>query len=208
MAMATAAQGAIGLVGGAAKFFEGRKMQQEANKNIAAFKWDELQNVGESLQVSTLGSDLAVEENARNTATAVDSLRGGGNRALVGGLGRIMSQSDNVARKAGADLDMQQKEIDKITANDSVRIRDMKETRQTDELAGYGAQLNAGMDLKQQGISNVMNAVGTIGQGASGLLDGGIKAAAPAPAATATEAANPKGGSNASGMNYGMGGRQ
>lgn len=179
MAIATAAQGALGLVGGATKFFEGRKMQREAQKKIDAFEWNDLENVHKNQQVSTLGSDLLREENARVTATTTDALRGGGNRAIVGGLGKVVAQSNTVNREAAADLDKQQKQIDFAKAQDDVRIREMIEKRQSDELQGYGQMLNVGMGMKYSGIGDAINAVGVVGQGLSGMKENGMFGADP-----------------------------
>lgn len=191
MAMATAAQGALGLVGGATKFFEGRKMQREAQKKIDAFEWNDLENVHKNQQVSTLGSDLLREENARAIATTTDALRGGGNRAIVGGLGRVVAQSNTVNREAAANLDQQQKQIDFAKAQDDVRIREMIEKRQSDELQGYGQMLNTGMGMRYSGIGDAINAVGVVGQGLSGMKENGMFGADPAKQGTAGAATTP-----------------
>ena len=173
MAMATAAQGVIGLVGGAAKFSEGRKMQNAAQASIDNFEWKDPQNAFRNQQVSTLGSELQREENARATATSTEALRSGGTRAIVGGLGRVVAQSNQVNREVGANLDQQQKQIDMAAAQDDVRIRDIHEKRQTEELEGYGAQLNAGMGMKWKGVGDGINAVGALGQGLIGMKENG-----------------------------------
>lgn len=168
MAMATAAQGVLGLVGGISKFSEGRKMQQAAQENIDKFEWQDPQNAFRNNQVSTLGSDIQREESARGTATAVDALKAGGTRAIIGGVGQVVAQNNNVNKQIGANLDQQKKQIDLMASQDDVNIRNMIEKRQTDELAGYGAQLNAGMGMKYKGIGDAINAVGAIGQGLTG----------------------------------------
>lgn len=172
MAMATAALGAIGLAGGAAKFFEGRKMQREAQKKIDAFEWQDLENAYTNKQVSTLGSDLMREENSRAMATATGALREGGSRALIGGLGKVVSQSNTMNRQIAANLDEQQKALDLAAAADDVRIRDMVERRQADELAGYGEMLQQGRSMKNAGFSEGLNAIGTLGTGVSGSFSG------------------------------------
>lgn len=172
MAMATAALGAIGLAGGAAKFFEGRKMQREAQKKIDAFEWQDLENAYTNKQVSTLGSDLMREENSRAMATATGALREGGSRALIGGLGKVVSQSNTMNRQIAANLDEQQKALDLAAAADDVRIRNMVERRQADELAGYGEMLQQGRSMKNAGFSEGLNAIGTLGTGVSGSFSG------------------------------------
>lgn len=170
MAMATAAQGAIGLAGGAAKFFEGRKMQRQAQQLIDNFEWRDLENAYTNKQVSTLGSDLMREENARAMATATGALREGGSRALIGGLGKVVSQSNTMNRQIAANLDEQQKALDLAAAADDVRIRSMVEERQANELAGYGEMLQQGRSMKNAGFSEGLNAIGTLGTGVSGVI--------------------------------------
>lgn len=172
MAIATAAQGAIGLVGGAAKFFEGRKMQRQAQQLIDNFEWQDLENAYTNKQVSTLGSDLMREENARAMSTATGALREGGSRALIGGLGKVVSQSNTMNRQIAANLDEQQKALDLAAAADDVRIRDMVERRQADELAGYGEMLQQGRAMKNAGFSEGLNAIGGIGAGLAGSFSG------------------------------------
>ena len=172
MAMATAAQGAIGLAGGAAKFFEGRKMQRQAQQLIDNFEWKDLENAYTNKQVSTLGSDLMREENARAMATATGALREGGSRALIGGLGKVVSQSNTMNREIAANLDEQQKALDLAAAADDVRIRSMVEQRQADELAGYGEMLQQGRSMKNAGFSEGLNAIGGIGAGLAGSFSG------------------------------------
>ena len=172
MAMATAAQGAIGLVGGAAKFFEGRKMQRQAQQLIDNFEWQDLENAYTNKQVSTLGSDLMREENSRAMATATGALREGGSRALIGGLGKVVSQSNTMNRQIAANLDEQQKALDLAAAADDVRIRSMVEERQANELAGYGEMLQQGRSMKNAGFSEGLNAIGTLGTGVAGSFSG------------------------------------
>ena len=162
---------ATAIVGGAvgvAKFFEGRSMQRDAQKAIDNFQWQELKNPFENQQVSTLGTDLMTEQANLGAASNTEALRTGGTRALVAGLGRVEAARNNVNREAAANLDMQQKEINKNIAAQEVANQNMVEKRQADELAGYGQQLNVGMGLKYQGLSNVVNAVGTFGQAMQG----------------------------------------
>lgn len=172
MATATAATAAIGLAGGAAKFFEGRKMQRQAQQLIDNFEWQDLENAYTNKQVSTLGSDLMREENARAMSTATGALREGGSRALIGGLGKVVSQSNTTNREIAANLDEQQKALDLAAAADDVRIRSMVEERQANELAGYGEMLQQGRSMKNAGFSEGLNAIGGLGVGLAGSFSG------------------------------------
>jgi hypothetical protein len=147
-----------GVAGGASKFFEGKKMQRRADKFIEDFKFSELNNVQEDRQVSTRGSDLMNEQANLMASTSVDALRSGGTRSIVGGLGRVEANRNQVSRETGANLDMQEKEIQAATAADNANLRAMRENRETNELSGYGQMLNVGMGMKYQGITDVYNA--------------------------------------------------
>lgn len=172
-AAAAGLSGAAGIASGAAKFFEGRRMQRKSQEALDRFQWQNLENPYESLQVSTLGADLQREEAARATATNVDALQQAGARGLIGGLGRVQRQNTLMNREIGADLDMQQKRIDEMTAGQDVMNQQMIERRQENELAGIGQQMRVGMDTKYLGIDQGVNALGSAITGFGGMLGGG-----------------------------------
>lgn len=161
MATATAA---VGVAGGVAKFFEGRSMQRKAQSLIDNFEWQDLTNPYENQQVSTLGSDLRTEQANITTATNVEALRSGGNRAIVGGLGRVQAQNNTLNRDIASDLDKQQKQIDFAKSGQDVRNQSMIEKRQGDELAGYGQMLGMGQQMKFGGMTDILNTAGYVAQ--------------------------------------------
>jgi hypothetical protein len=161
MAVAT---GVIGGGVGLAKFFEGRAMQKRAQNNIDNFKFEDLTNSYKNLRVSTLGSDLQTEQANINTASTTDALRAGGTRALVGGLGRQQALNNTMNREIAAGLDEKQTNIDFAAAGQDARNQVMVEKRQTDELAGFGAQLGAGQQLKFGGLADIAGTALAVGQ--------------------------------------------
>jgi hypothetical protein len=165
MAIATAA---VGVAGGAAKFFEGQAMQKRAQGLIDNFEFQELQNPYENQQVSTLGSDLQTEQSNISTAGNVEALRSGGNRALVGGLGRVQAQTNDVNRQIAAGLDEQQKQIDFAKSGQDVRNQDVMENRQSNELAGYGNMLGMGQQAKFGGMTDILNTASYLGETKAG----------------------------------------
>lgn len=163
---------------------EGKKMQDEAQAAIDAFEWQELTNPYNDLQVSTMGSDLMREENARNSATYVDAARGSGTRGLMGALPKIQAQTNYLNAQQAAQLDQQQKNIDFAAAGQDVNNQLMEERRQADELAGYGQKLNVGMGMKYKAYSDfqatsasqsqhIMDLFQTFGGGMGGGMSGG-----------------------------------
>lgn len=173
MAAVTAVSGAVGAATGVAKFFEGRSMQKRAEKFIENFEWQDLQNPYRNQQVSTLGADLLKEQANIASATDVEALRAGGTRALAGGLGRVDARRNVLNREIASNLDEQQKAINASIANQEAVNQNMVEKRQTDELAGYGQMMNVGMGTKYQGLTNVVNGLGAMGQGLQGIDFGG-----------------------------------
>lgn len=157
MGAGTAISGGLGLVGGAVKYFEGRRMEREAQAAIDRFEWQKLENPYEDLQVSRLGADLQREEAARNTATITEALRSGGVRSIVGGLGRVQQENNLVNNKIAAELDQQQRLIDFSSAGQDVRNQQVIEQRQANELQGYGQMLNTGLGIRYQGLGNMIN---------------------------------------------------
>jgi len=178
-----------GLVGGAAKFFEGKKMYKQASEAIDNFKWQELDsNPYDAVQVSTAGADLMTEGADTVAATSVDAMAGGGARGLAN-LGRVQAYRTQVDRESAANIDQQYKAIQSLKAADEVQRRAMIENRQSNELQGYGQMMNVGMGMKHQGINDIYNTMAAteeqILKAAGMVATGGASAAAGgAPAAT------------------------
>lgn len=176
MAVSTAIVGGIGAAGGVAKFFEGQQLYRDAQKAINEFKWQDLSNPYQNQQVSTLGSQLQTEQANLAAAQDVGALQQGGTRALVGGLGRVEAQRNLVNRNVAANLDEQQKAINTAIANQEVANQQMRETRQANELQGYGQMMNVGLGMKYGGISDIANAAGAAGTALSGMYPEGFGA--------------------------------
>lgn len=174
---------AMGIVGGVQKQKEGRKMQQEAQKQIDAFKWQELQNPYKTMQVSTLGADLQRESAAVTEAGMIDTLQQAGDRAAIGAIGKVQANSNMLNRQIAINLDEQQREIDKSAAQQDINNQMMKEQRQSNELAGYGQMLNTGIQTRQQGWNDIVNGVGAASQ-MMGAYSGAFKGNGQQPAST------------------------
>lgn len=159
---------AIGAVGGIAKTIMGAGQARRARKAIDAYDRQELTNVYGGLSVSTMGADLQREELARATATGVQALQQGGVRGLVGGLGKLQAGNIQQSRQIGADLDVQQKEIDKLRAGDERRIQQMTERREEADLAGLGQQLAVGQQNLYSGVGDIAQSASAFG----GMLGG------------------------------------
>ena len=162
----------VGLLGSGYQAIKGAKDARDAKNALDNYKRQEFQNIAEGMQVSTLGADLQREEQARLAASQVGALQGAGVRGVIGGLGRVETNSQITNRQIGADLDMQQRQIDQMYAQDQANIRGMQEQREYSDIAGLSSQYNAGNQMFQQGLGG-LGQTAMAGLGAYGkYLDG------------------------------------
>jgi hypothetical protein len=157
--MAAITSAAIAVAGGAYQAISSAKQASEAKSALENLKIPEPTNIAEGLQVSTMGADLQREELGRQFSTGVDALRSGGIRGIVGGLSGLNAQQNVANRQIGADLDMQQKQIDQIRAQDEARIQGVKEQRYQADVAALSSQYNAGKEGVMQGVSGMAQGV-------------------------------------------------
>jgi hypothetical protein len=176
MAAATTAMVGIGLLGSGYQAIKGAQDARDAKNALNNYERQELSNVTEGLQVSTLGSDLQREESARLAATQVGALQGVGARGVVGGLGRVEAGTQQLNRQIGADLDAQQKQLDQLYAQEQANIRSMQEQREQQDISGLSSQYNAGNQMMWQGIGGIAQ-TGMAGLGALGKANDATKAA-------------------------------
>lgn len=158
---------AAGLMGAAAitKGIMGISQTAKANRALENFKRQDLRNVTEGMRVSTLGAQLNTREAQRRFATAVDALRSGGVRGVVGGLGAQEQLMQNQQASISAELDRQQVMIEQMRAQDEARIRGMQEQRESfdqqmlygQKAAGRQATMSAVGDLASAGAFFAMN---------------------------------------------------
>ena len=172
--MASAIGGAIS---GFGKIKKGKRLERAGQEGIDNFEWQDLSNPYNDLAISTAGSDLASENLATNTATAVNAARSGGNRGVIGSIGRIQANNNQVNKEIAAGLDKQQKEKDFAAAGQDVVNQSMIEKRQEDELAGYGNMMDVGMDMRVNGMGDLVAAGGAIDNAAILAATGGFSGA-------------------------------
>lgn len=153
--MAAITSAAIAVGGATFQAITSAKQARDAKDALENLKIPEPVNIAEDLQVSTLGADVQREELGRQYATGVDTLRSGGIRGVLGGLGALNAQQNLSNRQIGADLDMQKRQIDQIRAQDEQRIQGIQEQRYQNDVAALSSQFSAGQQGMMQGISGV-----------------------------------------------------
>lgn len=163
MSFVSVGVGTAGLVTSIVQASKASKNKKAAANALANKKYEPLTNVADSMRVSTQSADLQKEEVARNTATQLDALQGAGTRALGVGVGRLSAYGTETNAKIGADLDMQQKQIEDVRAQDEVAIRAMKEGRSRDETLALSSQYNAANDEQAQASGNALTSLSIAG---------------------------------------------
>lgn len=168
----SAGAGALTAVTGAVSMIAEAKNKKKIAKEIANQKEVALTNIADGMQVSTLGSDLQKEENARLGATQIGALQDGGTRALIGGVGNVSAANQDMNARIAAGLDDQQINISNVKAQDEQRIQMTKDQRQANKLAALSSQYNAASQNQAQGMANMVQGAGMAGNSLANATSG------------------------------------
>lgn len=151
----------MAIIGGAASAFQavkGAKEASDAKDALNNLKLPEWQNPYENAQVSTLGADLQRQESQRTAASNIEALQGAGVRGLVGGVGRVQGEQQQLDQQIAADLDRQQKELDQQKAQAYMQLKGVEEQRYRGDVAALSSQVNQGNQMMWTGIGGVAQA--------------------------------------------------
>lgn len=180
MALATGAAiaGGVALAGAATQTIDGISDTKQGKEALANYQRQDLENsnVYKNMQISTLGSDLMREENARFMGSSIDAIRGGGVNSVLSALPKLQAQTNLNNRRAQVELDNQVTRRNYAIAGDDARIRSMVEQRENADLAGIGQQIAVGKQNTFSGIRAGANALFSASSGLEGNIGGGSKA--------------------------------
>jgi hypothetical protein len=149
--------GVIGSVFSAGQMIQGGNEEKAGEYALDMFERQDLTNTYNDIGISTYGSDLIREENARNSASMIDAARSGGTRGIMGMMGRVQANNNLANAKSVADLDGQDIKRRYSAAQDNVRIQQMQEQRDNMELDGIGQMINNGKQKQAEGQRGLMN---------------------------------------------------
>lgn len=168
MAAITTSAISIGMAG--YQMYQGAEQKKKAEQALNDYDRQELDNAFENIQISTVGSDLMREENQRNTATAMDTISQAGDRAIIGGVPRVVATGNNANREAQKYLDDQVIRRDYAIAGDNTRIEGLQEGRDNMNISALGQQVQAG---NQDMWSGMMGVGSALAYGARNIKGGG-----------------------------------
>lgn len=154
-AITTAAVGA-GLA--AYQTYQGAETKRKAQKALQDYERQDLDksNPYENIPISTVGSDIMLEESQRNSANTVDALRNMGTRGAAY-LPGVIAAGNNANREARSYLDDQINKRNYAIAGDRTNIRSMKEERENADLAGIGNEIQVGRQDMWSGFRGLGN---------------------------------------------------
>lgn len=159
----SAGAGALGAVTGAVSMITEASNKKKIAREIAKQKETPLTNIADTMQVSTMGSDLQKQQQSQLAATQTSALQEGGTRALIGGIGNVTAASQDSNARIAAGLDEQEANISNVRAQDEQRIQSMKDQRANAKLAALSSQYNAASQNQAQGMATMVNSAGMAG---------------------------------------------
>lgn len=165
---------AIGIAGsagaGIAQAISGGRLAREAQAALDSYQRQDLTNLAESLPLRTDAQRFQAQQQDASLASVLNVLQQGGNFTAATS---IANQSLQAKQSIAATIQGQQDKLDQLKLDEEIKIRGLRETREQNDLAGLGAQLQFGNQQRAQGISAIGNAFGTLANAASGGLFGG-----------------------------------
>jgi hypothetical protein len=155
---------AIGAGVAAYTVYNAEEQKKKAKKELNNYEREELNNAFENVQISTMGSDLLREENARTTANLVDATQTAGARTVIGAIPRVVGASNEINREAAKMLDDQVQRREYAIAGDNARVENIRENRDNANISALSSQIDAANQDSMNGIMGFASSVGSIGR--------------------------------------------
>lgn len=166
--MAAITSASLGVAAAGYSIYEGEQKKKRAKDELNNYERQDLVNAYENIEISTIGSDLQREETQRTVATIVDSLQGGGSRAITSSLPQIQAGVNQSNRQIQKDLDDQVKQREYAISGEDSRIMGIKEHRDSQNIQALSSQYDAGNQNVWNGVNGAIAATGSLGRTLSG----------------------------------------
>lgn len=172
----------IGLGISAFQAFQGAKDKKNAQNQLNDYERQTLSNAYENIQISTVGSDLMTQESQRTTANLTDATRNAGLRGVLGGIPKIQAQNNLANQEARKYLDDQVNKRQYAISEDEIRLRNIKENRDVENISALSSQVDAGKQDMWNGIiggfkatSSLLNEMEAKSEDSTGEKSNGIE---------------------------------
>lgn len=152
--------GGTGLLMSGYQMIDGKNREKRANRELSDYERQELNNAFKDISISTLGSDLLREENARTSAGLTDAAVNGGSRTIIGAVPKITGYTNQINQQAAKMLDDQVINREYAIAGDNSRIEGITEQRDRDNIGALSSQANAGRQDSWNGLMGFGSSLG------------------------------------------------
>lgn len=167
-AVSSAILGGIGLATSAIQAIDGANRAKSAQNKLNNYERQELNNAYENVQISTMGSDLLREENARTSSSLTNAAQMGGARTIIGGIPKIVSSTNSINQEAAKMIDDQVQKREYAIAQDETNIRGITEQRDIANIDALSSQVDAGRQDMWAGINSGLTSAAYMGRGFAG----------------------------------------
>ena len=154
MAFLTAAGMAMGALGTAKQFFDGKKLKREAEAGLAEFTEQELVNAYENVSPSMEAERLANINISKQLSTVSDVASGMDASTAMSMLSKGVEQSQQGMNEVVSSMMDKEFQADLMRAQDEVSMRSMVEQRKRMEKTSLMAQLQSGMEMQSGAITD------------------------------------------------------
>lgn len=159
---------AIGVAAAGYQIHQGEQQKKKAKRALDSYERQELDNAFKDVEISTFGSDLLREENARTSAGLVDAAQQGGSRSIIGAIPKIVAGTNSINQEAAKLIDDQFINREYAIASDNARIEGITENRDVSNIAGLSSQYNAGRQDSWNGVMGLASSAAYLGRNLSG----------------------------------------
>lgn len=162
--MAAVTTAAIGVAAAGYQIYNAEQKKKAAQKELNSYERQELNNAFENVQVSTMGSDLLREENARTSASLINAAQLSGTRSIIGGIPKIVSSTNAINQEAAKLIDDQVVKREYAIAGDNARIEGITENRDIANISALSSQIDSANQDKWNGINSAITSASYLGR--------------------------------------------
>lgn len=167
--MAAVTTGVIGIAAAGYQVYNAQQQKKKAQNELNDYERQELNNAFENVKISTMGSDLLREENARTSGSLVDATRMGGARTVIGGIPKIVAGTNEVNQQAAKMLDDQVQQREYAIAGDNARIEGITENRDNANISALSSQIDSANQDFWNGINSGITSANYLMKGVEGI---------------------------------------
>ena len=155
MAIMSAIGMGIGAVGAGVQFFQGKKLKEQAEHKLAAFRHQELTNLAENLKPSLEAERQMQVAASKQRAAVVDVSQGMDAAQAMGMMAMGLGQTQDMEMKAFSSMLDKEYQADQVRVQEEQNMRSMIEQRKMQELQSLQSQKMAGMQMQTSAIKDL-----------------------------------------------------